>query len=107
MGRITCVEFAGYGSCAADDLADAIARLSALGAAVHAERLRLVAAYDATEAWRADGVGSMEDWLVARLGVARHTAGEQLRVAGALTACPALAAVHAAGRHPPRRPCCG
>ena len=90
--------FARYAGCQPDELADAIGQLSALEAAVQHERLRLVAAYDAKEAWRADGALSMEDWLVARLSIARQTAIEWVRVARAMSSCPATVSAFADGR---------
>jgi hypothetical protein len=57
---------------------DAAVRTLAEG---HAALLQEVAALDRSEAWRAEGYGSMDQWLVARCGYGRATAVSYVRTA--------------------------
>ena len=57
-----------------------------------------VAEFDRCEAWRADGMASMADWLIARYGVTRSTALEWVRTSRALEELPALGDAVGAGR---------
>jgi hypothetical protein len=84
----------------AEELTAAIDQLHGLSMATWRELLVHVAAYDRAEAWRADGMGSMADWLVARYGLLRRTANDWVAAAHALEELPDLAGVVAAGRLP-------
>ena len=84
--------------CTADELTSAMDQLHALSMATWRQLLVHVAEFDRTEAWRADGMTSMADWLVARYGLARPTALEWVRTSRALEELPALADAVGAGR---------
>ena len=84
--------------CTADELTSAMDQLHALSMATWRQLLVHVAEFDRTEAWRADGMGSMVDWLIARYGLARPTALEWVRTCRALQELPALADAIGAGR---------
>jgi hypothetical protein len=73
-------------------------QLHALSMSTWREFLVQVAEFDRAEAWRADGMTSMADWLVARYALARATALEWVRTARALSDLPAAADAVAAGR---------
>jgi hypothetical protein len=73
-------------------------QLHALSMSTWREFLVQVAEFDRAEAWRADGMTSMADWLVARYALARATALEWVRTARALSDLPAVADAVAAGR---------
>lgn len=66
-------------------------------AAGEARWLVLLAEFDRREAWRSWGSQNCAQWLGWRLGIARHTATEKLRVAHALTSLPIIAAAFCAG----------
>ena len=81
----------------ADELTSAMDGLHALSMATWRQLLGLVAEYDRSEAWRADGMTSMADWLVARYGLARDS--ERLgRISRALVELPAVSEAVGAGR---------
>jgi hypothetical protein len=82
----------------ADELTSAMDQLHALSMATWRQLLAHIAEYDHAEAWRADGMASMADWLVARYGLARPTALEWVRTSRALTELPAVADAVATGR---------
>jgi hypothetical protein len=82
----------------ADELTSAMDQLHALSMATWRELLAHIAEYDRAEAWRADGMASMADWLIARYGLERSTALEWVRTARALTDLPAIADAVGAGR---------
>ena len=84
--------------CTADELTSAMDQLHALSMATWRQLLVQVAEFDRTEAWRADGMGSMADWLIARYGLARGTALEWVRTSRALEELPALANAIGAGQ---------
>jgi Domain of unknown function (DUF222)/HNH endonuclease len=92
------VNAAAFDGCDAEDLAEAIDQVAALEAAVRSQLLALISAFGATRAWEADGAASVEAWLMMRLGVARRTATELVRVAGAVPQLPTIAAAYADGR---------
>lgn len=73
-------------------------QLHALSMTTWRQLLVFVAEYDRTEAYRADAMVSMADWLVARYGLARRTANDWVRAAHALEELPAVADAVAAGR---------
>lgn len=73
-------------------------QLHALSMTTWRQLLVFVAEYDRTEAYRADGMTSMSDWLVARYGLARRTANDWVRAALALEGLPAVADAVASGR---------
>src|SRR5690348_14942988 len=72
--------------------------LAAHIAAAQAELTRLLAAFDAAEAWAADGIRSCAHWLSINAGLDFHAASELLRVGRALEALPHIAAAFAAGQ---------
>ena len=82
----------------ADELTSAMDQLHALSMATWRQLLVHVAAFDRAEAWKADGMASMADWLIARYGLARPTALEWVRSSCALEALPALSDAIGAGR---------
>ena len=82
----------------ADELTSAMDQLQALSMATWRQLLVHVAEFDRAEAWRADGMASMADWLIARYGLARATALEWVRTSRALEELPALAEAVGAGR---------
>jgi hypothetical protein len=82
----------------AEELTSAMDQLHALSLATWHELLVHVAEYDRSEAWRADGMTSMADWLIARYGLARRTATEWVKTARAFEALPATSAAVREGR---------
>ncbi len=72
-------------------MTSAMDQLHALSMTTWRQLLSLVAEYDRTEAYRADAMTSMEDWLVARYGLARRTANDWVRAAHAFEQLPAVA----------------
>lgn len=82
----------------AEEMTATMDQLQALSMATWRELLVHVAAYDKAEAWRADGMCSMADWLVARYGLARRTANLWVRAAIALEDLPEVANAVAGGR---------
>ena len=82
----------------AEELTSAMDQLHGLSMATWRELLAQVAAYDRAEAWRADGMVSMADWLVARYGLLRRTANDWVAAAHALEDLPDIAQAVAAGR---------
>lgn len=80
-----------------DELTTLIDELEARETAVRAMKLEAVAVYAEREAWRADHVPSMADWMMYRYGHGRGTAREAVRVAKALGELPAIRAVAAEG----------
>lgn len=64
----------------------------------HAIFLQEVAELDRAEAWRAEGYGSMDQWLVARYGFGRHTAIAYTRTSAQLVYTPAIARMLASGQ---------
>jgi hypothetical protein len=86
------------GAWTAEEMTAAMDQLQALSMATWRELLVHVAAYDKAEAWRADGMCSMADWLVARYGLARRTANLWVRAALALEELPEVANAVAGGR---------
>jgi hypothetical protein len=81
-----------------DDLTSTMDQLHALMGATWHELLVAVAVFDAAEAWRADGMSSMADWLIARYGLARVTAVEWVRLASSFSSMPMLSAAVAQGQ---------
>jgi hypothetical protein len=77
--------------------AEAIAQLSALLAATHAELLDVAYAAEIAGDWSHDGATGVVPWLVGQIGVANPTAREWVRVADALQDLPSLRATYAAG----------
>lgn len=82
----------------AEEMTSAMDQLHALSMTTWRELLVFVAEYDRTEAYRADGMVSMADWLVARYGLARRTANDWVRAASAFEVLPAVADAVANGR---------
>jgi hypothetical protein len=75
-------------------------RLDAAASALaetHAGLLQEVAMLDHSEAWRAEGYGSMYQWLVARYGFGRATATSYVKTASRLSEDPEIARMLAAG----------
>ncbi|MGH9103499.1 MAG: DUF222 domain-containing protein [Acidimicrobiales bacterium] len=81
-----------------DDVAEAIAQLGALEAAVRAQLLALVTLYETREAFKTDGALNMASWLVARLGWSYSSAARAVEVARGLARLPATAAALGEGR---------
>ena len=75
----------------AEEMTAAMDQLHAVSMATWRELLVFIAEYDRTEAYRADAMVSMADWLVARYGLARSTANSWVRAAHALEELPAVA----------------
>ncbi len=67
-------------------------------AAGHCRWLRLLAEFDTREGWAGPGLRSCAHWLSWRVGMNLRTGFEQLRVAHALSALPAVTEAFAAGR---------
>ena len=88
----------GLGECSEEELGEAIDQLHAVEVAARAQLMRVVSEFDRRQAWTADGCGSMDAWLVARLGVSFGTARQVVDVARRLKRLPALAAVAAEGK---------
>ena len=82
----------------AEEMTSAMDQLHAVSMATWRELLVFVAEYDRSEAYRADAMTSMADWLVARYGLSRATAGSWVRAARALESLPSVADAVAAGR---------
>lgn len=80
------------------DLTDEMDVWQATNSASLANLLDLVAEYDRTEAWRADGATSMATWLTFQYGLTLHTATDWVETAAALLELPALRAEFAEGR---------
>lgn len=91
------VSQARYVEATADERLEALEQLAALLAATHAELLDVLAAADACGDWELDGAVAPAPWLVARLGLARRSADEWVRVAAALQELPALRGSYASG----------
>jgi hypothetical protein len=81
-----------------DELTEALTQLHAAECAIRAALLEVVAAYDRRVFWHGDGAASMAGWLVAGLGLARHTANDWVRAARDLQGLPRLAAAFGEGR---------
>ncbi len=79
-------------------MTSAMDQLHALSMTTWRQMLSLVAEYDRAEAYRADAMTSMEDWLVARYGLARRTANDWVRAAHAFEQLPAVADAVANGQ---------
>jgi hypothetical protein len=75
----------------------ALEQLAALMMATHAEVLDVIAAAASSGDWELDGATGTAPWLVGRLGLARESATEWERVAGALQVLPALREAYATG----------
>ena len=86
-----------YEACSSEDLLDGIAEVSAVERVARRQVCDMVGVVDARRAWEIDGATSMEGWLAARLAVTFGHAAELVRVARALRALPAIAAVFAEG----------
>jgi hypothetical protein len=82
------------------EIADAIGQLQAIQNLAHRRQLRLIAEYDAAQAWREDGATSMAAWLSYSLNVTHATGAEEARVAGALEDLPAVGDAYANGELP-------
>ncbi len=87
----------GYAGCTPDERTSAIDALTGLSAAVHAEILRIVAAANRAEDFKADGATSMAGWLACRYNLSVSTASDWVRAADALEQLPALRAVYVSG----------
>ena len=85
-------------SLSAEAMTAAMDQLHGVSMAAWRELLVFVAEYDRAEAYRADGMTSMADWLVARYGLRRPTANAWVTAAHALSSLPAVAREVAAGR---------
>ncbi|HUY64568.1 MAG TPA: DUF222 domain-containing protein [Acidimicrobiales bacterium] len=83
--------------CSDDDLSSGICRLYAVEQATRRHLLAFVAEYCRREAWKVDGAGSMEEWLVQSLSLTRSSAFELVRVATKLDELPALSAAYEEG----------
>src|SRR5688572_4300864 len=81
----------------ARDLIDSAGQLAAVLSATHAALLEILGVIDERQLWRADGCGSMTDWVSFRFGVARKTAHEWVDAARALEELPHLTAAFASG----------
>jgi hypothetical protein len=66
-----------------DELEQDLARSMEWSAALLADRLEVIASLAERDVWRADGMRSMADWLVARFAMSPSEAHEHVRVAGA------------------------
>src|SRR5690606_34113035 len=74
------------------NLADEIARLSALMDATQHQLLGLIGRFDAELGWVDSGLRSCAAWLSYRVGLSPAAAREKVRVARALESLPAIAA---------------
>ena len=74
-----------------DDLADLIGQMHGVACSAQQVMLAAVAEFDRRAAYRADGVPSMGQWLVMRLGVSHRTAFDLVGVSKQLERMPALA----------------
>jgi hypothetical protein len=83
--------------CRDDDLADAVGQMQALQMAAMSCLFDVINEFARRDAYRVDGSGSMVDWLVAKLGVARSTAADMVKIAGRLQELPILAGMVAEG----------
>jgi hypothetical protein len=79
------------------DLAAELLRAGRELAAAQCRWLTLLAEFDRRAGWAADGALSCVDWLVWRVGLARSTAKEKLRVAHEIRRRPAVRDAFAAG----------
>ncbi len=86
------------GGWSAEEMTSAMDQLHALSMATWRQLLVHVAEYDRSCAYRADGMTSMADWLVARYGLARRTANDWVLAASALETLPAVADAVSSGR---------
>jgi hypothetical protein len=80
------------------DLTDEMDAWQTANSASLARLLDLVAEYDRTEAWRADGATSMATWLTYQYGLTLRTATDWVETAAALLELPAIRAEFAEGR---------
>lgn len=80
------------------DLTDEMDAWQAANNASLAQLLDLVAEYDRTQAWRADGATSMATWLTYQYGLTLRTATDWVETAAALLELPALRVEFAEGR---------
>ena len=96
-GRVLSDRALAYLARSDDELSEAVAQLSALIVASHAELLDVIAAIDAKAGWVDDGATAMGPWLVGRCGIGRATANEWVRVADALQDLPELRDRYASG----------
>lgn len=74
-----------------DDLADLIGQMHGVACAAHEVMLGAIAEFNRREAYKADGVPSMGQWLVMRLGVNHRTGYELVGVSNRLESMPAVA----------------
>jgi hypothetical protein len=81
-----------------EELIDEVTTWAARVARGEARHLQLIAELDAREAWAVHGVTSCAHWLSWKLGWARTTARERVRVAAALRALPLTSEAFEAGR---------
>jgi hypothetical protein len=81
-----------------DQLTYELDGLFTLANAMQRTQLSRIAAFDAAEAWREDGVHDMEDWLTFRYGLSFNSARRLVEVAHALEARPAIATAFENGR---------
>ncbi len=96
--RREVAEGAGASAWSAEEMTSAMDQLHALSMTTWRQLLVFVAEYDRSEAYRADAMVSMADWLVARYGLARRTANDWVRAAHAFEELPAVADAVAGGR---------
>lgn len=80
-----------------DDVETEICTLAGQIAAATARFLTLIADFDTRRGWASWQLHSCAQWLSWKAGVSLHTAREYVRVAGALTDLPLIAAAFAAG----------
>lgn len=97
MGPVSADEVGAGERWSAEEMTAAMDQLHALSMTTWRELLTFIAEYDRSEAYRADAMGSMADWLIARYGLARRTANDWVRAAHALEALPAVAGAVASG----------
>jgi hypothetical protein len=97
VSRVVSANTRSYLDRSAGERADAIAQLSALLAATHAELLDVICAADVAGDWVDDGATGPVPWLVGHNALASGTAREWLRVADALQDLPALRDRYATG----------
>src|SRR6476619_7600244 len=86
-----------HGSRSTTELAAEVLRTGRELSAAQCQWLTLLAEFDRRAGWAADGALSCVDWVVWRVGLARSTAKEKLRVAHEIRRRPAVRDAFAAG----------
>src|SRR5512146_29263 len=94
---LDCLGGAGGAMLQAAELGDALAELTRLSSRFAAVRAQILARFDASKGYRADGYGSSAAWLAARGRETRRAAGAEVRRMRQHKKHPVIAAAQARG----------